>query len=319
MSITVTNVADALASIIAAPDTFLSIEKKKEDKMYKGSRFFNTKYSIAGKKRDGWFSAKNVQLGKGIADPTDKNDKSTEHEGTRLQLTSSVSKAGITGEFLSKFNEQWPKSIKPLTIKPLTEGVPPMIDMDGCKLHEIIQTKTGKSSKIPGQPIEDGVIRWKLDFGKYPETHPVKALRGTQKSIILDASKPIEGKTGPYDFHPATVENDDGVQVPVNETNIHLFINDGCIAKELRWSMPSVAQSQSWVSLPMLVSKVVIEQGAEGGFSDETGAGNDETNIDASITTALDQANGLTESTSVLVDNIEPPMEESIGDILGEL
>lgn len=324
MSITVTTAADALAAITDHPATFLEVQKKKDEKIYKGSKFFNAKYLVKGMKRDGWFSARNIQLGKGIADPDDKSNKNTEFEGMRLQLTSTVSRAGVAGEFLLKLNEQWPK-----TIRPLTEGQPPTIDMDGCRLHEIVQTKTGKSSKTPGLPIDDPVIRWKLDFSKYPDTYPIKMLRGTQKTIILDASKPIEGKTGPFDFHPAIVEVD-GNEVPLNDANVHLFVNDYCIAQEIRWSMPSAAQSQAWVSLPMYVSKVVIVRGPDSGFSDEIANGADSdvnselaaklsSDATATATAAATTTDENAATATAIADNIVPPEQEPIADFLGEL
>lgn len=261
-SLTVKSAEEALAAIKGNPDNFLVIEKKKDDKAYKGTRFLNAKTKIGGVLSDGWISATDVQFGRGIADPQDLTDKRNEFEGTRLAAATTVSNAGALGEYALALNGVWLKQVDAL----ISAGV---INLGNRKVHGIVQTHTGDSAKEPDVVIDDPIIRFKLDFGKYPDTHPIRSLRKTIKTTILDYSKPIEGKLGPYQYHPATVIDEDGVEQPVTKDNIHQFWTDGCVAKFLRFSMPSVAVSQGWVSWPMTIHTVVLEQGSAGGFSDD--------------------------------------------------
>src|SRR4051812_44691562 len=112
MSITVFPIQEALTALDTDPSKFLGAEKKKEDKVYKGTRFLNAHVNVGGNvKKEPWFSFECepetfIEL-KGVANPEDVNDKRNEFEGTRLQLETTLSKSGLLGQFIAKLDPVW--------------------------------------------------------------------------------------------------------------------------------------------------------------------------------------------------------------------
>jgi hypothetical protein len=85
MSIRVFTAEEAEAAANANASKVLVIEKKKDEKAYKGTTFQNAFFNIGtDAKKEGWFSIEDVELSNGVADPDVKDDKRNEFEGTRL-------------------------------------------------------------------------------------------------------------------------------------------------------------------------------------------------------------------------------------------
>src|SRR5688572_3108760 len=102
---TVEEVATALA---ADPVRTFNIVKKKEDKVYQGTKFLMNQFTIGNHMRkDPWFSIRNVPLSAGVADPTNKQDQRTQFDGTRLILETTVSRAGALGQMLLALNARY--------------------------------------------------------------------------------------------------------------------------------------------------------------------------------------------------------------------
>ena len=265
MSLRVYKASEALASVEQDGSKVLNIQKKKEDKVFKGTRFLYANFNIAGDtKKDGWFSFENVELSTGMADPADETDKRNEFEGTRLQLQTSVSRAGVIGEFLQQLQPAWEETVaNSVDAGDIVKGT--------RRVHGIVQSKLSEeNAENPGGDIEDPIIRFKIDFRPYPARYPRTFLRGQPKTKIYDYRTAYTDDKGTTQYHLAKVEDPDtGELVDVTTDNIHLFVTAGSVIKSGRITMPSVAVSQAWISLPITINRAVIEPGAEAGFSDE--------------------------------------------------
>jgi hypothetical protein len=263
MSVKVFTAEEALAAINADPSKVQVIEKKKETKAYKGTTFLNAFYNIDGTKKQGWFSIEDVPLTIGVADPEDLNDKRNEFEGTRLQLQTSVSKAGPFGEFLVKLDPVFKQNVETLA----ANGT---INLDKKEIHGLVQTHySANHPEKPNEPMDDGIVRFKLDFDTFPATYPHKFLRGQPKTQFFDYSTRYVDENGREQFKIAMVENDAGDMEPVTSKNLHKFATKGSIIRRGRIMMPSVPVSKGYVSHPIVCNRVILETGAEDGFSDD--------------------------------------------------
>lgn len=243
----------------------LAVTQKKDVKVFKGTSFLNARWTIPGttiKGVDGWFLLENIPLTNNVADPSDKKDKRNDFEGTRLQFETRVSQAGDFGKFLTTINPEYKKQIADLMA---TGKIPNKKVMS--LLNEYYSDSTNTPAEIRGKLKEDAGIRFKLDFGTYSQNYPVEFLRGKQVTVIRDArtGRDVDGKRQ-YDL--ATVEVN-GKQVPVDASNLHLFVNRGSVLVKARVHIPSVANAQGQVSIPIEMTECVIMPGTGGGFSDE--------------------------------------------------
>jgi len=298
MSVKVFTAEEALAAINADPSKVLAIEKKKETKAYKGTTFLNAFYNIDGSKKEGWFSIENVPLTCGVADPEDLNDKRNEFEGTRLQLQTSVSKAGAFGEFLFKLNTVFKQNVETLA----ANGT---ISLDKKEIHGLVQTHYSASHpEKPNEPMDDGVVRFKIDFDTFPAMYKHKFLRGQPRTQFLDYSTRYIDAEGREQFKVAMVENDDGEMEPVTTKNLHKFVTKGSIIRRGRIMMPSVPVSKSYVSLPIVCNRMIIETGADDGFSDDAPVVNTNTNVKAALAPTTTQ-------TTPTVQTAQTPVEEA--------
>ncbi len=267
MSLKVITAEEALATIKANPGKVLVVkEKPGEKKTYKGgAKFLDAHYHIGSTvNKDGWFSFKDVQLTDGIADPANKADSRTEFEPMRLQLQSTVKNAGDFGEFLNLLNKDWTACVDKLA----ESGV---ISLKGKQIHGIVQDKYSDQHKTnPGGDIEDPIVRFKVDFGLYPATYPHKWLQGKPKTTFFDYNTRYIDENKREQFKPAKVKDPKtGLEVPVTAENVHLFATKGSWIRCGRVNISSVADTKSWISMPIAINKVVIEQGEPEGFSDE--------------------------------------------------
>ncbi|SIP85981.1 Hypothetical protein PACV_266 [Pacmanvirus A23] len=272
MSIKVFTAQEALASAQIDASRVLTIKAKKENKYHQGTRFFDAKWNIGQHtNKEGWFSVEDIPLTAGIAAPgTKETNPSAEFEGTRLQLTTKLSKAGKWGQFLNLLDPEWDSQVNRLA----GEGV---IDLDGKKIHALMQKSFSKKTKakdaegksLAGRPLEDPTIRFKIDFKPFPAKYPHKFLVGVPKTQIFDYRTRTVNEKGQEQFKLATIIDDDGREVPVTADNVHKFVTSGSTLKKGRIMMNSVSESSSYVSLTPIITRAVIEPGAEEGFDDE--------------------------------------------------
>lgn len=265
MSIKVFTAEAALASVIADPAKVLVVEQKRDNKAYRGTRFLMAHWNIGSDfKREGWFSVEDIEITRGVADPADIGDSRNAFEGVRLQLTSTVSLAGPFGEFLLRMNPVW----REIVAKLIAAGT---IDAEGRKIHDLLQTHVSKTSdRNPGAPIDDPFVRFKIDFSRFPQNYKHKFLVGQPRTQFFDYKTAYVDDRGMTQYLPATVADPTtGEQVPVVESNVHLFVTDGCVLRKGRIMMSSAVVSQSWISLPIHIGRAVIETQGNAGFTDE--------------------------------------------------
>ncbi len=265
MAIKVYTAQIALAAVKANPNGIIVAEKKKEDKVFKGTRFLNMRYNIgADVRKEGWFSVENILLSDGVADPNNEKDPRNEFEGVRLQLQTKLSTAGDFGQFLMLLNAPWRQTVASLA----ESGT---INIGNRKIHDLLQlTLSENNEKNPGALIDDPIIRFKMDFKPFPATYPITFLRGLPKTQIFDYRTEYLDERGIPQYKPAMVTDPNtGKDVPVTEKNVHLFITAGSILRKGRIMMTSLAISQSWISHPIHINRAIIEPGPPAGFSDE--------------------------------------------------
>jgi len=256
---------ELLVALKEHPGEVLGVETKKETKRYVGGvKYLSVFFNIGEfRKREGWFLIENVELSIGVADPNNKNDKRNELEGSRMQLQTSLSKAGDMGQALRLLDAEWKESIRRLVANN-------SIAMGARKVHELMQFTLSEENKTnPGGVIEDPIIRFKVNFGLFPPKYRYTFLVGKPKTQFYDYTKKYTDTNGKVQYCAATVINSEGKEEPVSEKNLHLFVTNGSVLRSARIMISSGAISQSWISLPIEINRAVIEPGCLAGFSDE--------------------------------------------------
>ena len=318
MTIKVFTTEEALEQAQTAPDSMVTVTRKKNPKKFKGSEFLNIVFNIKqfhGKQ--GWFSAKNIELSSGLADPADKEDKRNDYVATRLQFATTVSMAGDFGKFLQILNDQWLKAIQQL-IDSKT------IDVGNREIKGLMQTHLSQNNaENPGGMIEDPIIRFQIKFDKFSEKHPVAAIRGKQMTEFYDARTKYVDEDGKPNYKLALVINDYGEEEPVNSDNMHKFVTKGSVLKHVRLMIQSPCISQNCVSCPIVATRVVIMPGGGGGFTDEFVDDEDEETLHNVLTApapAVEVANveSVTEAATVVPDQV-PVQNPDIEDMLNDL
>jgi len=295
----------ALEALNADPTKVLVLEKKKDDKMYKGTRFLNAYFNIGtDMKKEGWFNVEDIELSCGIADPNGPKNSKNEFESTRLQLETTVSRAGEFGQFLLGLDAQWRAQVA-------QQAATGVIDMEGKKVHGLVRSSLSKKNeKNPGGVIEDPVIGFKIDFNQFPALYRHKFLRGLPRTQFFDYSTRYIDEHGREQFKVAMVENDSGELEPVTAKNVHKFVTEGSILRKGRVMMPSEAESSSWVSFPIVINRAVIEQGGAGGFSDDAPVTPGATaNVRAALAQTTDDT---TNDTPVTPETTETPTTQAV-------
>jgi hypothetical protein len=243
----------------------LDIQKKKEDKQYKGTRFLNVKFNIGSHTgATGWFAARGMKLTIGVANPADKSDKRNDYDGTRLQFQTTVSNAGAFGQAVLLLNPIYMDMISKLS----KSGVAPL---GNRQIHELLQTKVAASNeKAAGAPIDDPIIRMKVDFSLFPMNFPIEFLRGQPRTQIFDFATQYKDEKGKTQYKLAMIKHPKtGEEVLVDKDNLHLFATKGAIIHEARIMWNSVAYSSTWASFPYCLNRVIMSRGPPEGFSDE--------------------------------------------------
>lgn len=258
--------AEALAAVKSDPKSVLTIEKKKEEKEYQGTTFFNNKFKIAGESGDGFFTVENIPLAAGMADPANKEDQRNKFEGTRMQLEYHVERAGAWGQFLRGLNPEFDRTVREMD----KAGT---LVIGKREVHPLYQTHYSddhKDAKLRAQPVpaDKQKGRFKIEIDEvFPAKYPHKFLVGQPKTIIYDARterKVVKDGKEIVEYDVATVDGQ-----PLNKDNIHKFVTNGSVIVKARIMMPSTARSSKHVSLPQVANKVILMPGGAGGFSDD--------------------------------------------------
>jgi hypothetical protein len=279
MATRVFTATESLDAITATPGDTFAITAKKEAKTFQGTTFFNIRFSIADQKnKEGWFNNQvgvdangqpiyeDIPLARGMADPKDKKDKRNDYEGTRMQLETTVSRAGKTGQFLLK--------AQPVYVEKVKANQAAGIMIANKPINDLISVKISDDNPDPakrGQPLQDPGIRFKVEFDPFPEGYPTKALVGQPKTQFFDWNTRTVDAEGKESFQPATVADRDGNPVPVTKDNVHEFANRGAVIKRIRYFITSVPQAKGQISCPIVANRVVLQPGGPEGFSDDFG------------------------------------------------
>lgn len=263
MSYLVFKASDALTAIKNDPEGVWIIEKKKKDptKQYKCS-YVDVWFTIGNfKHKQGWFSFKNFVLSIGVADKNDLKDPRNKYAGTRSQLQSSLSKSGDLGQFIMKSNPQWARLFE-LRKADGTISVGPK-----RSFHPLLQTHISEeceNTEMRGKELDDPIVRLKIDWIPFPESFP-GFLAKQPRTRFYDYRKSYVDDEGETQYELAKVKVN-GEEVFVNDDNLHLFATKGSIIHDGTVLIQSVVSSQSWVSIPITVCKVVMEPGPDEGF-----------------------------------------------------
>jgi hypothetical protein len=253
-------------------------------KTFNGSFFGDTKLILNGNKSDPFFSwvaptttlengssvTQGIRLRRGLADPNKPaaEEKRNGYNGSMYwQIEIYIGSAGALGEYAMRIHKEWKAGADAL----IKSGA---VDSEGKMIHPFVDTHYPREHPTtPKGPREEGkeILHMKIDPLKcYPDAHPIKALAGKAKTIILDYEKPYTTADGKTDFRPATVVNDDGVEEPLSKENAWKFINNGAQVMALRCYHGSYSVSDKWISNPVEVLRVVVKTGrASGEMEDE--------------------------------------------------
>jgi hypothetical protein len=250
----------ALAALESNPDNTLVVVKKKTDKRYKCDAYFlSVTWNIdTSRNAPGWFTATNITVTKGISDPNDLQDKRNEEPKKRSVIETRVSSAGDLGKFMLALNEAWIRKVQELADSKV-------IMIGKRRIADILQLKVSdNNSENPGVVIEDPIIRLRINFAPFPSNIGDKKLAGKPQTTIYDATtKMVDPKTGRITYNIAQID-----EVPINESNMHLFITAGSRIEKMRLMIQSACVSQSFISMQILVNEAVIESGGNAEFDD---------------------------------------------------
>jgi len=262
-------VEKALASAKKSPNSTIAVTQK-EGKPQTGSAatFYDIKWKIDGVPTDGWIRFEDVLLPQGMSDPADAEDIRNKYlPKSRMNVSTTVSKAGVLGEYLSLMNGEWKSLVE--SIAKTNDNPEGWLVLGKRDVHELVSTVTGEQSKKgQGIPIADPDIRMQIKLENYSPKHPIASLRGQPITVIQDYDKPritINAKG----LEVITYENATVDGQPITEANIHKFITDGSIIKKGRIHLGTCCRSAAWLSIPIIASRLVIQKGNPGGFDDD--------------------------------------------------
>ena len=137
---------------------------------------------------------------------------------------------------------------------------------------------------------------------KFADKHPLINARG-KFTVIQDYDTRYIDK-GVVRFKDAEVEVN-GKMVPIDDTNVHLFITNGASIYRARCYLDSPCLSGAWVSMPKKFTQMVIKRG--GNIGDDDDAEIDESYVPANETVTKQVAT-------------EAPLDENtVIDILDEM
>lgn len=232
------------------PTDLLVITSKANQKTYKaGSKFMNVRFNLnvpRGNKVEGWFRFTDVLVSRGIQSPDEPNEYG---EKARLQVTTTISKAGETGAVIADLHKQWLAWVAVAN----RDGT---LNSSTKKVTGLITDVCGEQSKTPGAVIEDPFIRFKLEFGKFL----FGDLKNTPQLVVYDYSKPYKTDTGMTKYRELTVRNSfTGEDESVNENNVHLIFTQGAMIRHGRFQIGSVPVTSGTLSIQMYLRMAVVE------------------------------------------------------------
>lgn len=255
----------ALAAVTVDGGKFLEVEKKKDNKVYRGSQYYNAKINAGPVvKAPCYISCRDMLV---TGDMLPPGDPRAENENQRLVVKSTVSNAGDYGAFLHAASPVFCNKVKELQ----NSG---FIEQKSKKPKSLVQDTISVDAKEnPGGKIEDPIVRTDLDFGVWPKEF--KDIGGTPKMEILDfttrriVTDPVTKKQTEH-YDKMKVKNPEtGLMVPVTDQTAHLLFKRGAIIRLGRIDMSNITNGKSWVSWPQTFSRIVIQAAPPKGFSDE--------------------------------------------------
>jgi hypothetical protein len=252
-------------------NTLITIRKRPTregapQKTYHGTAYYSAVFDftpIGGQVSDGAnFYVDNVVLTSGIMDPKFYTGA---YAKNRLQLTTKYSVCPELGRFFDKVERAWTAATVRALDEVGTNGKKIIPKSQKRKATRLVQ-RDAKKEEDDDEKIQlnDPIIRFKISFDKYSTTHPVMELRGAPKTIIRDFSSGYIDQQGHKKFPPAMVMNGEN-KVPLDASNIHMFVTRGSTIKRMRFCFDSVSVSEDWFSLSMVVNDVILEHSSASG------------------------------------------------------
>lgn len=250
------------------PDDFLVLNMKHK-KNENGVVYIDIRFRIDGALHEPWFKVRNLKLLQGVADPNDVNDKRNKYvtdknQNIRFSLSVSGRDSHALTDFLKQLNVVWLRKIE--TLKKQYPFMKNKLPKDLLVLEYGVNSDPDKA----GKPLEHPILRFKVDFKKYPDNYFIPALAGKPKTIVYDASKP-KRVGGKIVYEKAVVVGDDGVPADLDENNAHKFITRGSTIVEARINMGSACVSNMGITASLLIVNMVLDRSNDIIFDDEDG------------------------------------------------
>lgn len=254
----------ALNAITNWPESVFGYQAKKDEKKGK-CQFVNLKWAIDSKtsRTEGWFKFENATLFRGITahEDTKPGSSENEYETSRLQLRVKLSELGDLGQFLELAEPQWQAFVDKLDEdKVITRG-----KRDTHTFVQLEHSMEHTMEELRGQPIDDPVVKFKIDFSRYEKFAPAPLIKGSQKTTIYDATKTYIDSNNKQQYKVATVTNGAGVEEELNADNVHKFLRKNSTISGII-HISCLCVSQSWVSIPITASKLYVVPGLDDNF-----------------------------------------------------
>jgi hypothetical protein len=212
-----------------------------------------------------------------------------EEEGTSskkeygMTVSTTVGKAGDFGRVMALLQPEYEFQIERLR----KEG-----SINEPKAWPLIQTKISPKNKkkdkdgkeLKNRPLEDPIIRGEIDFSLYPQTHPLKFLRGKPKTELLDFTKVFIDAQGKPQFKALTHLNPDtGKEEPITAANAHKVLRRGTRIVDGRFHMDYGTETNYGVASAKLFGRLVVDNR----YADEGPAGETDPELDSDTLAAL--------------------------------
>lgn len=231
-------------------------EISKMSKLYVSTRFVPISYNFnlngVLNSSNGWFIQHNLDM------PVHRDlQPKLDNSPQPIQSTSiavKLNEAGVFGQFINNIDQLWNVAYETLRIQPQLKNKPK---------HDLVTRMFSNSAGVKaGQPLQNPIIRMKLDFTKYSLNHPNKALAGKSKTEIFDTDKPImvDGKCTAYELYKYNGED-------ININNVTEVISKCTIIKGIMIDISSISAG-IFLSIPIRVVKIWIKN-VSSGFSND--------------------------------------------------
>ncbi len=252
--------AELLAAIQDHPTTVINYVFRKEDpaaakKKVVGATFINMNFNLSASKKcvNGFFMFTNALLSRGITDPSNIKDENENYDCVRLAVRIKTSAMGDLGKAMVALEKVHQDNVKLLVEQKK------LVVKKSQQVHCIVQTHYPEDladAELAGKPKEDPLIKLKVSFEKYSEKHPNSALRSRAKTVILDMDKPFTLPNGKPSWEEATINGK-----PLDDTNVHLFLNKGAEVVYGVIYMSTLVGSAAWWSVPLLAHHLLVRTG----------------------------------------------------------